>query len=100
MERLLKEKEEIVSNLTDVIETKKYEMAKLEVDPKGKIDEGYEMYIQGFERTVSQVRVIASDVDVSKMDVTKVMVNGVIVDDDIVGRDEESVVSLLVQFEY
>ncbi|MED6218797.1 hypothetical protein PIB30_029985 [Stylosanthes scabra] len=116
MESLLKEKENIVSSLTATIETKEYEgnvlkncmeslekqlneqrglfeskVARLEVDLKEKIEQGYEMYVQGFERAVSQVRVIAPDVDVSKMDVTKVVVNGVMVDDDIIGQDEESV---------
>ncbi|MED6204434.1 hypothetical protein PIB30_009177 [Stylosanthes scabra] len=110
IESLLKEKEDVVSSLTTAIETKEYEtnvfkkrmeslekqrsnekelfvskVAKLEVDLKEKTEQGYEMYVQGFERAVSQVRVIAPDVDVSKMDVTKVVVNGVMVDDDIVG---------------
>ncbi|MED6121619.1 hypothetical protein PIB30_031950 [Stylosanthes scabra] len=69
IESLLKEKEDIVSSLTTTIETKEYE--RFEV--------------------VSQVRVIAPYVDVSKMDVTKVVVNGVMVDDNIVGQDEECV---------
>ncbi|MED6224607.1 hypothetical protein PIB30_085729 [Stylosanthes scabra] len=62
-----------------------------EVDLKEKIEQGYEMYVQGFERAISQVRVFAPDVDVSNMDITKVVVNGVMVDDDIIGQDEESV---------
>ncbi|MED6210669.1 hypothetical protein PIB30_066363 [Stylosanthes scabra] len=74
MESLLKEKEDIVSSLTATIETKEYEsnvfknrmeslekqlneyrglfeskMAGLEVDLKKKIEQGYEMYVQGFE---------------------------------------------------
>ncbi|MED6209216.1 hypothetical protein PIB30_052571 [Stylosanthes scabra] len=91
MESLLKVKEDVVSSLTATIETKEYEMAKLEVDLKEKTDQGYEMYVQGFERAVSQVRVIAPNVDVNKMDVTKVVVNGVMVDYDIVGQDDKSV---------
>ncbi|XLU56599.1 hypothetical protein S245_051247 [Arachis hypogaea] len=42
----------------------------------------YEAFAQGFDRTVSQVKVLYPESDPSKVDVMKVVVNGELVDDE------------------
>ncbi|MED6113061.1 hypothetical protein PIB30_067493 [Stylosanthes scabra] len=48
----------------------------------------FKMFAQGFNRVVSQVRVLAPDFDVNVMHVAKIVLNGKLVDDDVVEEEE------------
>ncbi|XLT88453.1 hypothetical protein HN873_010206 [Arachis hypogaea] len=50
----------------------------------------YEAFAQGFDRAVSQVKVVCPEADPSKLDVMKVVVNGELVEDEGAGESEGS----------
>ncbi|QHO04473.1 uncharacterized protein LOC107634835 [Arachis ipaensis] len=111
LEKSLKERDDVIIDVTIKMKSKEEEVGKLQVqicllqsqmkesdNDKGRMtsriheleNEVLEMFSAGFDQAVSQVVTFAPEFYVGNLDVTKIVVNGKLVDDEIGEAEDEN----------